>query len=139
MQTIIFFPGLATNDDLFSKIDIHPLPRQIINYPIPGETESLEAYVKRLQSNLVSTTPLIYVGVSLGGILAQELSKSIPAKKTIIISSISSLYEKPFFFNLAKWFPFYKRLSDESLKNGILMIGRFFTNKDPEELKLFES
>jgi esterase/lipase len=56
--------------------------------------ESLENYVKRLGKNILHQNPVL-IGVSFGGIIVQELSKIVQAKKIIIISSVKNKNEFP--------------------------------------------
>ncbi|MCY7409647.1 MAG: alpha/beta hydrolase, partial [Chitinophagales bacterium] len=82
---------------------------------------------------------LIFIGVSFGGILAQEISKIIPVKKIILISTIKSAAEKPKYFSWVQMFPVYKIIPTILIKYLAIFISKFFTNKNNEERQLFKS
>lgn len=63
--------------------------------------ESLASYVDRFSKDIQHTNPIL-VGVSFGGIIAQELAKKIPFSKIVLISSIKHHQELRPFFKLVK-------------------------------------
>lgn len=58
------------------------------------KNESLDSYCLRFSEFITEPNP-IFIGVSFGGIIAQELSKKFKNTKVIIISSIKHHKEKP--------------------------------------------
>lgn len=136
---MILFPGLAADGHLFSQIVLKDCKVIVSEFLSPLKNESLRHYAKRVALSLPHDESLIFAGVSFGGILAQEVSKFIPAKKIILISSVSSSPQKPLLFFLFKILPLYKMLSVRSLKNFIIWIGEKFTIKNKDEQALFES
>ncbi|MFI5135800.1 MAG: hypothetical protein ACHQD9_08110, partial [Chitinophagales bacterium] len=97
----------------------------------------LQHYCGRLSSFIDASDENIYIGVSFGGILAQEISKIIPAKKIIIISSIKSDKEKPAWFVLPKLIPLYSLIPSKALKNFLVFISEMVTHKTKEEKSRF--
>lgn len=99
---IYFVPGLGAGSRIFEylvlpeeKFELHYL-----EWLIPeSEGESLEHYAGRMAEMVKSERPVL-VGVSFGGVLVQEMSKLISARKTIIISSLKRNSELP---NRLKW------------------------------------
>ncbi|WP_456376745.1 alpha/beta hydrolase [Lutibacter sp.] len=94
---IYFIPGLAASPKIFeflqfpeSKFELHYLEWLL---PLSNK-ESIEDYAKRM-ANLVTEKNPVLIGVSFGGIMAQEMSKHIHTKKVIIISSVKSKNELP--------------------------------------------
>jgi hypothetical protein len=136
---VILFPGLAADGHLFSQIGLINCKVIVAEFLSPLRNESLQHYAKRIALSLPHHEDIIFAGVSFGGILAQEVSKFIPAKKVILISSVSSSHQKPLMFFLFKILPLYKMLSVWSLKNFIIWIGKRFTIKNKDEQALFES
>ena len=63
--------------------------------------------------------PLIF-GLSLGGMIAVEIAKSIPSAKVIIISSAKTKNEIPFYWKAFKYMPVYKILPEWSVKQNSL-------------------
>ena len=94
---IYCMPGLGANPKIFEHIF---LPKEMfqlhfLEWKIPlSPDESLEEYAIRMSQDISHRNPVL-MGVSFGGILVQEISKIIPVKKVILISSIKSHYEFP--------------------------------------------
>jgi len=96
-KTVIYFvPGLAAGKEIFKNIDL-PKDRyevQILEWLIPEKGESMVSYAKRMAAR-VTEPDAILVGVSFGGVVAQEMSLFLSLRKLIIISSIKSKDELP--------------------------------------------
>jgi len=75
----------------------------------PLKNESLNSYAFRMTKFIDSKNPIL-VGVSLGGVLVQEISKIIKCEKIIIISSIKSRSELPVSMKMAKYTNIHKLL-----------------------------
>nr|WP_297307222.1 alpha/beta hydrolase [uncultured Flavobacterium sp.] len=100
---VYFIPGLGANSLIFEKID---LPKDqfecfFIEWKKPLKNENLNEYTQRLIKNINHKSPII-IGVSFGGIIAQEIAKSIQVEKTIIISSVKNENELPILYRVAK-------------------------------------
>lgn len=95
--TIYLIPGLGAGSEIFEylslpedRFEVHPL-----EWLIPeSENESLESYAIRMAASVKEKMPVL-IGVSFGGVLAQEMSKLFPTKKVIIISSLKKRSELP--------------------------------------------
>lgn len=94
---IYCMPGLGANPKIFEHISL-PKERFELHYlewKIPlSPDESLEEYAIRMSKDITHINPVL-MGVSFGGILVQEISKIIPIKKIILISTIKSHHEFP--------------------------------------------
>ena len=90
-------PGLGAGPQIFDTIhlDKNKFELHYLDWLIPESiNETLNDYVKRLVQNIAHTNPVL-VGVSFGGMVVQEMSKYVDAKKIIIISSVKSRDELP--------------------------------------------
>lgn len=109
---IYLIPGLGAGSDIFEYIklpedryEVHP-----IEWLIPeSEDESLENYARRMAAFVKKEMPVL-IGVSFGGVLALEISKLIPTKKVMIISSLKSRSELPKRLKLLQKLGLYKLL-----------------------------
>jgi pimeloyl-ACP methyl ester carboxylesterase len=94
--TAYFISGQAADEKLFENLT---LPSSIIIKHVrwiePFKNEKLTHYVKRLLPQIDTTGDFVLIGVSLGGIVAVELTKLLRPRFTIIISSISTRKELP--------------------------------------------
>lgn len=109
---IYFVPGLAASARIFENLQL-PEERYAVHYldwiPPKSKKESLHHYAKRMCEKTSEADPVL-VGVSFGGVVVQEMSKIIPTRKTIIISSIKSRKELPKRLKWAKLTRTYKIL-----------------------------
>jgi pimeloyl-ACP methyl ester carboxylesterase len=94
---IYFIPGLAASPKIFEHLQL-PVERFELHYLewiIPeSKNESIAHYAKRMAES-VENPYAILIGVSFGGIMAQEMSRHLPDCKVIIISSVKSRHELP--------------------------------------------
>jgi len=108
MTNVYLIPGLGGDKRMYAG-QLTRFPRtKVIEFIRPLKNESIASYAKRLAEGIDTSQPFILVGVSLGGILAQEIANIYPPKKTIIISSVKSRQELPLWMRIFKFFPIQK-------------------------------
>ena len=93
---IYFVPGLAAGKEIFRNINLpeSKYETNVLEWLIPEKKESLVDYAKRMAS-FITEPDAILVGVSFGGVVAQEMSLFLNLKGLIIISSIKTKNEMP--------------------------------------------
>lgn len=94
--TIYFIPGMAAGPEIFENIRF-PEERyqtEILEWMIPLKDETLKEYAKRMADRITHPNPIL-IGVSFGGIVAQEMNEFLDIKKLIIISSVKTRHELP--------------------------------------------
>lgn len=98
---IYFFSGLGADERAFKLLN---LPKEFncvyIKWELPLLNEPIENYAKRISNQINSPESKIFVGLSFGGLIAIEISKFIKPEKIILISSIRSNKELPFYYRL---------------------------------------
>ena len=107
---IYFMPGLAASSKIFEHIRMPKDQYELhfLEWLVPeSKNETIENYCKRLSKKITHENPVL-VGVSFGGMIVQELSKVIPTKKIVVISSIKNNNEMPRHFIFMQWTRFYK-------------------------------
>jgi len=106
---VYFIPGLAANPSIFEniKLDKNRFEMFLLEWKIPHKKETLQNYAKRIAEEIKHKNPVV-IGVSFGGILAQEISSVISVRKTIILSSVKSNREFPIRIKFAKFTRIYK-------------------------------
>ncbi|PKP44126.1 MAG: alpha/beta hydrolase [Bacteroidetes bacterium HGW-Bacteroidetes-13] len=100
---VYFMPGMSANPLIFEKI-ILPEDRfsmHFLEWKMPVVDEPLKIYSARIAQEITHENPVL-LGVSFGGIIAQEISKIISIRKLIIISSVKSNREFPKKFKFAQ-------------------------------------
>lgn len=116
---IYFVPGMATDEKIFKYL---ALPKEhfelhFLDWLMPlTETESLSDYAQRMAEGITHKNPVL-IGVSLGGMVVQEISKIIATKQLIIISSIKSSKELPSYFRLFRKTGIYKLFPSKFISN----------------------
>jgi pimeloyl-ACP methyl ester carboxylesterase len=95
MKTIYCISGLGADERAFSKLKINGFTLQVIPWLMPAKDETIEHYATRMRVDIVDENPIL-MGLSFGGMICTEISKQIPVSKIILISSIKSSKELPF-------------------------------------------
>ncbi len=93
-QRIYCISGLGADERAFSKLRLPGYELHFLNWIDPETNESFAAYAKRMSALIDDPEPII-IGLSFGGMLAVELSKLIKVKKLILISSVKTRNEEP--------------------------------------------
>ena len=90
---VYFMPGMSANSLIFERIKLpSKFHSHFLEWIPPLKSESLKDYSVRLSKSIKHQNPIL-IGVSFGGLIMQEVSKIINAKKVIIISSVKSRNE----------------------------------------------
>lgn len=139
MSTLILFPGLGASERLFERFHFGNRKVHVINFLIPQKNETLQHYSRRMAEKIPPGDDFIFIGVSFGGILAQEVSQIVPAKKIILISTIKSTAEKPAYFSLFRLFPLYRMLPEWLMKKTVVWFGNLMIKRSYEDQMFFIS
>ncbi len=116
-------PGQGADQRLFANIDLEDnFELKYINYFTPKENTSLKEYALQLSEQIDTTQQFALVGVSLGGMIATELSELLPAEKVIIISSAKNRHELPRRYTFQRRFPLYKIFPPSWIKRGAKLL-----------------
>lgn len=132
-------PGLAASAAIFERI---VLPEDIfetvlLEWEIPLYKETLPEYAKRIAQKIQHPNPVL-IGVSFGGILVQEMTRFIEARKVIIISSVKTNVEFPRRMKVAKTTKAYKLIPTNLVANVESLSKFSFGYKIDQRLKLYE-
>lgn len=132
-------PGLAASSAIFERISLPSTEFEMVllEWEIPLDNETLANYAKRIAAKIKHKNPVL-IGVSFGGILVQEMSKWIEARKVIIISSVKSNAEFPRRMKIAKTTKAYKLIPMNLLLNVESLAKFSFGDKITQRLKLYE-
>lgn len=92
-------PGLGADERVFRRLRL-PGPSQVLSWLKP-ESPPLVHYAARLAEAVPADEPCWLVGVSFGGLLAQEIGRLRPLARIVLISSLSSPRDLPPLLRLA--------------------------------------
>jgi pimeloyl-ACP methyl ester carboxylesterase len=83
MQEVYFISGLGANEHAFMNLQLPGIKPIYLKWFQPLQNDTMETYAKRM-SELITTKDPIIVGLSLGGMIAVEIAKIIPVKKSFL-------------------------------------------------------
>lgn len=127
---IYFLPGLAANPSIFKNIHLDPdrFEMYFLEWMIPFEEESISEYALRFCTKLKHENAVL-VGVSFGGIIAQEMNLVHNFRKIIIISSVKTRQELPLHLQLAGKTRAYKLIPTSFFAQNIDLLSKYAFGK----------
>ncbi len=135
-MNVYFIPGLGADKRVFQHIQLpEGFSIKHINWLPPEEGESLLHYAHRLATLIPEEEPFCLVGLSFGGMLATEISKIRKPQKTILIASVQSPEELPFYFRWAAPLNLHNRIPIGWFQQASLA-KRIFTTETAEDKEL---
>ncbi len=132
-------PGMAASPTIFEYIKL-PSDQFVIYYldwVVPRPKESFTQYAEKMSKEVTEENPIL-IGVSLGGLLVQEMTKYISVRKVIIISSVKSKHELPKRMLFAKYTRIHKLLPTGLVQNVELLAKYAFGESVTKRLDLYE-
>lgn len=96
---LYFIPGLGFDHRIFQHLELPGYTCHYLDWIEPVKGESIEHYASRLSEPIDSTSQkVVLIGHSLGGILSQQIALQKKIDRIILLSSIRSRKELPWFF-----------------------------------------
>jgi len=116
-----FISGLGADKKAFQKIKLPAAYDPVfLDWIPPHKNESLSNYARRFSSLIKNDDAFILIGLSFGGMLACEIARLRNPMKTIIISSIASSAELPWYFKRAGRIGLHKAVPIKLMKAGTI-------------------
>lgn len=132
--------GLGADHRAFANLNLPGFSTQVIEWISPLPKETIESYVKRLCAQIDQKKDIWILGVSFGGIIAQEMAKIIPCEKVFIVSSVKSRKEYRSALKLVRYMRVDRLLPGEWLKYFGKILGPFFFSiSSPQEKQLLRA
>ncbi len=116
---IYLIPGLGADYRVFEMLDLAGLETQILVWEHPNKKEPIADYTTRMAAQ-IKVRPTAIVGLSFGGVIGAELKKHFPEAKLILISSISSRNELPWWARVGA-----------ALRMNVIFTGTFMKHRNP--------
>lgn len=126
MKTVYYISGLGAHERVFAYLNLSGVNEKYIKWEKPQEKEKLRDYCKRLTSQINFSEEIILIGVSFGGIVAQEIAKIVNVEKVIILSSVKSVKEFDWQLTLVRRLKLYKITPPSFLKWSNLLTGDYY-------------
>lgn len=136
---VYFMPGMSAKPTIFEFIKLPEETYEMhwLDWKSPYKKESLRAYAKRL-CNEVKHDNVVLVGVSLGGLIVQEMSRFIHTRRLILISTVKSKKELPPYMRFGRKTGLYKILPTGLVKHFQKMEALPVGKKVKTRLKLYD-
>jgi len=137
MSKIFLIAGLGADTRIYKNIDLngHEVIRG--DWIEPGKIDILATYAQKLIYQYHITENSVIIGNSLGGMIAVEIAKIILIDKAILISSIKSIYETPWYFPLFRTLPVYKLIPGDLFSKLGFLIKPIFGKMEGGSGRLF--
>ncbi|MEO6523354.1 MAG: alpha/beta hydrolase [Mucilaginibacter sp.] len=111
MSKLFLISGLGADERLFKNLDLSGFEVVPVTWIEPEKQDTLTTYATKLIYQFGIEAGASIIGVSLGGMLTVEIAKQVQLQHAIIISSIKSKTEAPWYFAFFRNVPVYKLLS----------------------------
>jgi pimeloyl-ACP methyl ester carboxylesterase len=139
MSKIFLIAGWGADTRNYNNIELPEAYEVIpVDWIEPDVSDTLATYAQKLIHQYNITYNSIVIGNSLGGMLAIEIANSVPLSKVILISSIKTINEAPWYFSFFKMLPVYKILPGTVYTHLGVTIRPIFGGMSPQQLWLFK-
>ncbi|MDB5285632.1 MAG: alpha/beta fold hydrolase [Mucilaginibacter sp.] len=140
MSKVYLISGLGADSRLFKNI-VLPAGYEIVlvDWLIPNSIDTLTTYSQKIINQYSISEKSIVIGVSLGGMISVEIAKQVKLDKVILISSIKTDSEAPWYFKYFRSLPVYKVIPSKLMTHVGFLIRPVFGNMSPDDLRLFKS
>jgi pimeloyl-ACP methyl ester carboxylesterase len=138
---LYFIPGTAANSKIFERIELpkDQFEMHFLEWIVPAsKDETIEAYAKRFSEGIIHENPIL-LGVSFGGIMAQEVSKIIPTEKTILISSIKTKHELSKRLRFIRTTRLYKLFPSNSINTIENILKFLYGEKANKRIRMYQN
>lgn len=109
-----------------------------VRWITPEKNESMQEYATRLRMQVKDMRPVL-IGLSFGGMIAQEIAKQIDTEKVLIISSVRTGKELPFIYRLAGKLRLHKIIPAALFKRSTFLTEFLFGAKADFEKRLLKN
>ena len=120
-KVLYIISGLGADYRVFKKLDLHDWTLIHLKWIKPEKDEKIEDYAHRMAAFITHPDPII-LGLSFGGMMAIEISKIIPTRHIILVSSVKTYHELPPFIATAGKLGFHKFAVKPFFKVGAPML-----------------
>ena len=130
---VYFVSGLAADSRVFKNIRLpdHCTP-VFLEWIDPQKNESLKSYALRLAAGIDTSEAFAIIGLSMGGMITAEIARVHKPAFTILISSVPSSGQLPFYFKAAGKLRLHKMVPVALVKSAA-KYKRVFTTETDED------
>ena len=131
--------GLGADKKAFQYLSIENVELIHIEWIDPLPKETLQSYAERLfTQHIDETQDYLIMGLSFGGMLAQEFAKIKSPERLFLISTISSGSKLPFYLRVAGSLKVHRLLPDRLIKSTNFITRYLFGTQDEKVEIIFK-
>jgi pimeloyl-ACP methyl ester carboxylesterase len=139
MSRVYLISGLGADKRLFKNISLPNHEVIATDWLLPDINDTLITYSQSIVKQYNIQDNSIVIGVSLGGMIAVEIAKQVTLDKVILISSIKTDSEAPWYFQLFRKLPVYDITPGNLFPRLGFLIRPLFGKMEPADRDLFKS
>jgi pimeloyl-ACP methyl ester carboxylesterase len=139
MEKVFLIAGMGADVRLFKNLDLSGFDVIDAAWIDPESSDTIATYAVKLIQKYNITAQSNVIGVSLGGMFAVEIAKRVDLKNVIIISSIKTIDEAPFYYKLFRALPVYKLIPAKLMLSMGKLLKPLFSKRMGGESHLFDS
>lgn len=136
---IHLIPGLGADARIFSRIELPGHDIIAHEWPVMPRDSGLQDFAKALARHVDARTPHVLVGVSMGGMVAQEMATLTRPKGVVIVSSWKRPHEMPAPIRLLRGTHPERMLNKAFLERMLPFVRWQMGIEKPDEVELFNS
>lgn len=102
---LFFISGLGADHRAFDRIKLDGYEQTHLPWIIPEWKDTMHTYARKMAEPILKAENPVVIGLSLGGMLASEMTTFMPNLKAILVSSIKSQEERSNILKLGRLFP----------------------------------
>lgn len=134
---VYFISGLGADERVYQFLDLPGIDKTYIQWITPKKNEPLRDYAIRLSEQIDWQHEVVLIGMSFGGLVAQEIASVHKCRKVIIISSVKSPTEYSLPLSFARLTGVYRLVPPSLLKWSTRFIADYyFSTQSKEESRL---
>ena len=132
---VYLLPGVACDRRLFAGFKLQGLNVEVIEWPVISPEHSLADIAGMISDRIDRESDHVLVGVSMGGMVAQELAMITRPRKVILISSITGPHEWPPLLHVSRRFRLHNLITDLTMRST-WPIRQWWNKGDPKIAKV---
>jgi len=137
MGKLFLIPGLGADCRIYKNIDLEGYDVVHVEWIVPDRTDTLSSYAQKLIDHYDIISESIVIGNSLGGMIGMEIAKKIDLDKVILISSIKSVDEAPWYFSFFRATRLHHLIPVQKLTSLEFLIEYAFGGMSEKDQQLF--
>jgi len=136
---VYFISGLGADKRVFKHISLPDGFEAIyLDWIPPGANESIEEYARRLAEKIDINAPFSLIGLSMGGMIASEISKRYKSRLTVLISSVPVSSDLPPYYKWIRSMNLGRLIPIRWIKSAFIVRRLFTTETNDDKLTLLE-